>query len=189
MCSEVISFYQALDCMKLRIISGCVLAGAFLLTQPVLAQVKPADKPAPIPASGALAEYKRCSGPATTLPKDCDDTRQQIIRIKLVVKLYQQGNKSVLADLVSGAITSDTYLGETYGEFFASLVAKQPNDFLQAISIRNSTERQALFQITALSLADNQVGKVTKSIKKIMNDKTNKMSSFAKEFLTEIRNR
>jgi hypothetical protein len=175
--------------MKLRIIGGSLLAGAFLLTQPVFAQSKPADKPATIPASGALAEYKRCSGPAATMPKDCDDTRQQIVRIQAVVKLYQKGNKAVLTDLVSGAITSDTYLGETYGEFFASLAAKQPNDFLQAISVRNATERETLFQITALSLADNQVNKVTKSMKKISQDKTNKMSSFAKEFLTAINNR
>jgi Tfp pilus assembly protein PilX len=175
--------------MKLIIIGGSLLTSAFLLTQPVFAQSKPADKPATIPASGALAEYKRCSGPVATMPKDCDDTRQQIVRIQAVVKLYQKGNKAVLVDLVNGAITSDSYLGETYGEFFASLAAQQPNDFLQAISVRNTADRENLFQITALSLADNQVSKVTKSMKKISKDKTNKMSSFAKEFLTAINNR
>jgi hypothetical protein len=175
--------------MKFKIVSCAIVATTLLCSTPLLAEKKtPAVSGSNTTGNAALAEFKRCSVPAATLPKDCDDTRQQIVRIKAVIKLYQKGNKSVLNDLVAGAIDSDTYLGETYGGFFASVVVKQPSEFLQAVSVRQPTDRETLYRITALSLPDGQVTKVTKNLQQLASQKSNKMSAFAKEFLTEIQN-
>jgi hypothetical protein len=174
--------------MKLQIISYGIVTTILLGTTSVLAEKKPPATSNTSTNSPALSEFKRCSVPAAALPKDCDDTRKQIVRIKAVIKLYQKGNKAVLADLVSGAIDSDSYLGETYGDFFATVVLKQPNDFLQAVSSRQPTDRETLYRITALSLPDGQVSKVTKNLKQLVAQKSNKFSAVAQEFLTEIQN-
>jgi hypothetical protein len=179
--------------MKFKIVSCGILAttlfSASLCASPTLAEKKnPAVTPG-TSGNGALAEYKRCSVPAATLPKDCDDTRKQIVRINSVVKLYQKGNKAVLADLISGAIDSDTYLGETYGAFFAGVAIKSPSEFLQAVSLKKKSEdRETLYRITALSFPDGQVSKVNKSLQKMATQKSDKLSPFAQEFLTEIKN-
>jgi hypothetical protein len=177
--------------MKFKIVSCGILAITFLSASPLLAEKK---NPAVIPSTsssggGVLAEFKRCSVPAASLPKDCDDTRKQIVRINAVVKLYQKGNKAVLKDLISGAIDSDTYLGETYGAFFAEVAVKNPNEFLQAVgSKKNPVDRETLYRITALSLPDGQVSRVTKSFQKIASFKTDKNRALAQEFLTEMKN-
>jgi hypothetical protein len=179
--------------MKFQIVSCGMLATTlffnFLCASSTLAEKK---NPAVTPGTsgdGALAEYKRCSVPAATLPKNCDDTRKQIVRINAVVKLYQKGNKAVLSDLVSGAIDSDTYLGETYGAFFAGVAMKSPSEFLQAVSLKKKTEdRETLYRITALSFPDGQVSKVNKNLQKMAIQKSDKLSTFAQEFLTEIKN-
>jgi hypothetical protein len=179
--------------MKFQIVSCGILATTlfcnFLCISPTMAEKKNPTVTPGTSGDGALAEYKRCSVPAATLPKDCDDTRKQIVRINSVVKLYQKGNKAVLADLVSGAIDSDTYLGETYGAFFAGVAMKSPSEFLQAVSLKKKPEdRETLYRITALSFPDGQVSKVNKNLQKIATQKTDKLSTFAQEFLTEIKN-
>ncbi len=168
-----------------RLLWLALFCSALFCSTPVFA-----EKKAPVSKndSAVLAEFKRCSVPAASLPKDCDDTRKQIVRINAVVKLYQKGNKAVLKDLIAGAIDSDSYLGETYGAFFATVVVKEPKEFLQAVSARSQSDRETLYRITALSLSDGQVTKVTKNLKQIAAQKTDKMSSFAQEFLTEIQN-
>jgi hypothetical protein len=179
--------------MNFKILSCGVLAttlcGNFLWVSSALAEKKnPAVTPG-TSGNGALAEFKRCSVPAATLPKDCDDTRKQIVRINSVVKIYQKGNKAVLADLITGAIDSDTYLGETYGAFFAGVAIKNPSEFLQAVSLKKKAEdRETLYRITALSLPDGQVSKVNKTLQKMASQKTDKLNTFAQEFLTEIQN-
>jgi hypothetical protein len=174
--------------MKFQVISYGIVATILLGIMPVLAEKKSPATSNTSTNNSALAEFKRCSVPAASLPKDCDDTRKQIVRIKAVIKLYQKGNKAVLADLVSGAIDSDTYLGETYGDFFATVVLKQTSEFLQAVSIKQPTDRETLYRITALSLPDGQVSKVTKNLKQLVAQKSNKISAVAQEFLTEIQN-
>ncbi len=175
--------------MKFKIVSCGMLATTLLCTSPLMAEKKnPAVTPG-TSGNGALAEFKRCSVPAATLPKDCDDTRKQIVRINAVVKLYQKGNKAVLTDLISGAIDSDTYLGETYGAFFAEVAIKNPSEFLQAVSLKKKSEdRENLYRITALSFPDGQISKVNRSLQKMATQKSDKLSSFAQEFLTEIKN-
>jgi hypothetical protein len=175
--------------MNFKIVGCGVLATTLFCVPPLMAEKKnPAVTPG-TSGSGALTEFKRCSLPAATLPKDCDDTRQQIVRINAVVKLYQKGNKTVLADLISGAINSDTYLGETYGGFFAGVAVKNLSEFLQAVSTKKSpTDREILYRITALSFPDGQIPKVNKSLQKMASQKTDKLSTFAQEFLTEIKN-
>jgi hypothetical protein len=168
--------------MNFKIFSCGMLATTLLCASPLLAEKKnPAVTPG-TSGNGALAEYKRCSVPAATLPKDCDDTRKQIVRINAVVKLYQKGNKALLTDLISGAIDSDTYLGETYGAFFAGVALKNPIEFLQAVSLKKKPEdRETLYRITALSFPDGQVSKVNRSLQKMATQKS-------QEFLTEIKN-
>ncbi len=179
--------------MNFKILSCGVLATTLffssLCAAPTLAEKKnPAVTPG-TSGNGVLAEFKRCSVPAATLPKDCDDTRKQIVRINGVVKLYQKGNRALLSDLISGAIDSDTYLGETYGAFFAGVAVKNPSEFLQAVSTKKKPEdRETLYRITALSFADAQVLKVNRSLQKMASQKTDKLSLFAQEFLTEIKN-
>jgi hypothetical protein len=166
-----------------------ILCSSSLCAFPTLAEKKnPAVTPG-TSGNGVLAEFKRCSVPAATLPKDCDDTRKQIARINAVVKLYQKGNKTVLSDLVTGAIDSDTYLGETYGAFFAEVAVKNSSEFLQAVSTKKKPEdRETLYRITALSFPDGQISKVNRSLQKMAAQKTDKLSTFAREFLTEIKN-
>jgi hypothetical protein len=172
--------------MNFKIVSCGILTTTLFCVSPTLAEKK---NPAITSGNGALAEFKRCSVPAATLPKNCDDTRKQIVRINSVVKLYQKGNKAVLADLITGAIDSDTYLGETYGAFFAGVAVKSPSEFLQAVSLKKKNEdRETLYRITALSFPDGQVSKVNKILQKMAAQKTDKLSAFAQEFLTEIKN-
>lgn len=122
--------------------TGAVLLLTFCLPLVSVLQMQEASKP--MNRATALTTLKGCATRPITLGCS-EDTAGYLI------KSYEDGDKALLESLFQAGLTSDGALSEILGDFYAKVLWKNPQEFLEALRSRPREERNTLSRLAAIT--------------------------------------